>query len=251
MRADLQRVRKDIVNADTAVNMPAISGCPTCGSTPATRPADSAARRCIRTGGFPGTIVGPGDDHASFGSVLESAVRAATTRRGRSASASPIRSAAAPSRPTTRARSWSARRAGERLKSAEARAIQQVRDAAWKIEMNAKRIETDARGARAGRAAARRGAQALRGRDVDELPRDSGPARHGAGKDQRAVRRASYDLSLVDYEALQQAGPAGAVLASRRRSSQGSASGGAVAAPVATAITGRPVTGLPGVLQGQ
>ena len=36
----------------------------------------------------------------------------------------------------------SARRPSERLKSAEARAIQQVRDAGWKIEMNAKRIET-------------------------------------------------------------------------------------------------------------
>ena len=36
----------------------------------------------------------------------------------------------------------SGRRRKQRLKSAEARAIQQVRDAAWKIEMNAKRIET-------------------------------------------------------------------------------------------------------------
>ena len=32
--------------------------------------------------------------------------------------------------------------AGERLKGSEARAIQQVRDAGWKIDMNAKRIET-------------------------------------------------------------------------------------------------------------
>ena len=62
-------------------------------------------------------------------------------------------------RPTTRATQLERAQAAERLKSAEARAIQQVRDAAWKIEMNAKRIETTRVGARAGRAAARRRAK--------------------------------------------------------------------------------------------
>ncbi len=47
--------------------------------------------------------------------------------------------------------------------------------------MNAKRIETTRAGARAGRAAARRRAQALRGRHVDELPRHPGAARSRAG----------------------------------------------------------------------
>ena len=45
-------------------------------------------------------------------------------------------------RRTTRGHGSKRSQAEQRLKSAEARAIQQVRDAAWKIEMNAKRIET-------------------------------------------------------------------------------------------------------------
>ena len=46
--------------------------------------------------------------------------------------------AAAPSGPGPGGRA----QAAQRLKGAESRAILQVRDAAWKIEMNAKRIET-------------------------------------------------------------------------------------------------------------
>jgi hypothetical protein len=66
----------------------------------------------------------------------------------------------------------------------------------------------------------------------------------------------SYDLSLVDYEALQQAGPAGQGSGGSggsqgSGSSQGSAVSAPVAAPVATSNTGRLVTGLPGVPQGQ
>jgi outer membrane protein TolC len=142
---------------------------------------------------------------------------------------------------------------GERLKSAEAKAIQQVRDAAWKIEMNAKRIETT----RAARELAEQRLDAERKRFevgmstsflVIQAQRDMAQA-----KTNELSAVLSYDLSLVDYEALQQAGPAGQGSGGSQGSgsSQGSAVAAPVAAPVATAITGRPVTGLPGVPQGQ
>ena len=95
----------------------------------------------------------------------------------------------------------------ERLKASEARAISQVRDAAWKIEMNAQRIQTT-------RAA----------RELAEQRLDSERKRFDVGMStsfliiqaQRDLAQAktnelsavlAYDLSLVDFEALQQAGP--------------------------------------------
>ena len=65
----------------------------------------------------------------------------------------------------------------ERVKGAQARVIQQVRDAAWKVEMNAKRIDTSRADAGSRRTAPGRGAPPIRGRDVDELSRHPGPAR--------------------------------------------------------------------------
>ena len=96
----------------------------------------------------------------------------------------------------------------ERLKSAESRAVQQVRDAWWKIEMNAKRIETT----RAARDLAEQRLDAERKRLevgistsflVIQAQRDLAQARTG-----ELAATLAYDLALVDFEALQQAGPA-------------------------------------------
>src|SRR5207247_8123334 len=96
----------------------------------------------------------------------------------------------------------------DRLKSTEAGAIQQVRDAAWKIEMNAKRIETTR--AASDLAEQRLGAERKRfevGMStsflVIQAQRDLAQARTN---ELSAVL--AYDLALVDFEALQQAGPA-------------------------------------------
>jgi len=99
--------------------------------------------------------------------------------------------------------------AEQRLKAGEARAILQVRDAAWKIEMNAKRIETT----RAARELAEQRLDAERKRFeggmstsflVIQAQRDLAQA-----KTNELGSVLAYDLSLVDFEALQQAGPAG------------------------------------------
>ena len=120
---------------------PATSGCPTSASTRAIRRAASAARRCCATGGFPGTVVGRRRDHrfrVGAQSAVQQQLPDVVGRRQRVVSAS----ARARRTPTTRARSSSVAQSEQRLKSAEASVIQQIRTAGWKIEMNAKRIET-------------------------------------------------------------------------------------------------------------
>jgi outer membrane protein len=136
----------------------------------------------------------------------------------------------------------------QRLKGAEARAIQQVRDAAWKIEMNAKRIET----ARASRSLAEQRLDAERKRFevgmstsflVIQAQRDLAQA---TTNELSAVL--AYDLSLVDFDALQEAGPASqssSTVAGTPTQSVGPAS----AAGTRTTTSGVP--GLAGVPQGQ
>src|SRR5262249_53455794 len=119
----------------------------------------------------------------------------------------------------------------ERFKSAESKAIQQVRDAAWKIEMNAKGIDTT----RAARELAEQRVGAERKRFevgmstsflVIQAQRDLAQARTN---ELGAVL--SYDLSLVDFDALQEAGPAG-----QSSGSNSSSNSAAAAAPVNPAV---------------
>jgi outer membrane protein TolC len=99
------------------------------------------------------------------------------------------------------------RQAEQRIKSAESRAIQQVRDAGWKVQMNAKRIDT----ARTARELAEQRLDAEQKRFevgmstsflVIQAQRDLSDARTN-----ELAATLSYDLSLVSFEALQQAGP--------------------------------------------
>ncbi|MGC4082950.1 MAG: TolC family protein [Vicinamibacterales bacterium] len=124
-----------------------------------------------------------------------------------------------------------ARQSEQRLRSAEARVIQQVRDAAWKVEMNARRVET----VRAVRELAEQR------RDVEQKRFDVGMSTSflviQAQRDLAQARTnelaaiLAYDLSLVDLEALQQAGPAG-------QASAASASQAAVSATATSSASG-------------
>jgi outer membrane protein TolC len=96
----------------------------------------------------------------------------------------------------------------ERLKGSQSRAIQQVRDAGWKVEMNAKRMDTT----RLARDLAEQRLDAERKRFevgmstsflVIQAQRDLAQA-----KTNEVSAILAYDLSLVDFEALQLAGPA-------------------------------------------
>src|SRR5206468_4072060 len=206
-RADLQRVRKDITNADTAVTYAGNQRLPDVRFNASYQASGLGGTQVLRTGGFPGTIVGPGVI-TDFGSVLNQlfAHDYPTWSAGLSISYPIAQSADQANYARTRLeRSQSA----ERLKSAEGKAIQQVRDAAWKIDMNAKRIETT----RAARDLAEQRLDAERKRFevgmstsflVIQAQRDLAQA-----KTNELGAVLAYDLALVDFEALQEAGPAG------------------------------------------
>ena len=205
-RADLLRARKDIENADISVKGASNQRMPDVRLNASYQASGLGGTQVLRTGGFPGTIVGPGDV-TPFGSVLGQlfAHDYPTWAAGVIVSY-PI---GASTDQANYARSKLERAQSEqRLKGAESRAIQQVRDAAWKVEMNAKRIET----ARAARGLAEQRLDAERKRFevgmstsflVIQAQRDLAQA-----KTNELGAVLSYDLSLVDFEALQQAPPA-------------------------------------------
>ena len=161
----------------------------------------------LRTGGFPGTIVGPGQD-VGFGHIVNQLFRTdyPTWAVGLSVSYPIGQSSDEANQTRTR---LEAQQAEQRVKGAEGRAIQQVRDAAWKVAMNARRVET-------ARAVRELGEQR---QDVEQKRFDVGMSTSflviQAQRDLAQARQnelasvLAYDLSLVDLEALQQAGPAG------------------------------------------
>src|SRR5581483_10696095 len=139
-RADLLRARKDIDSAQVGVKFASAERLPDVRVNASYLASGLGGTQVLRTGGFPGTIVGPGPA-TQFGTVLNQLFTNqyptwvvgvnVTYPLGTSVEDANF------------ARSKLERQQAEdRLKSGEARAVQQVRDAAWKIEMNAKRIET-------------------------------------------------------------------------------------------------------------
>jgi outer membrane protein TolC len=222
-RADLERARKDIQNAETNVSYADNQRMPDVRFNASYVASGLGGTQILRSGGFPGTVLG-GGNITDFGSVLNQLFTSKypTWVAGVSV-AYPIGTSVEDAN-FARAKLERAQ-AAERLKGAEARAIQQVRDAGWKIEMNAKRIETT----RAARELAEQRLDAERKRFevgmstsflVIQAQRDLAQA-----KTSELSAVLAYDLSLVDFDALQQAGPAQAA------SPAGSAGG---AAPPAT-----------------
>ena len=231
-RADLLRARKDIENAQTAVKFTNNQRLPDVRLNASYQASGLGGTQVLRTGGFPGTIVGPGPI-TPFGDILGQlfAHDYPTWSVGVNVSY-PIGGSA---EQANFARTQLERAQSEqRLKGDEARAIQQIRDAAWKIEMNAKRIETT----RSARELADQRLDAERKRlEVGmstsfltiQAQRDLAQARTN---ELGAVL--AYDLSLVDFEALQEAGPSVTTAASALASGTG-----AVATAAAAGATGR------------
>ena len=244
-RADLLRARKDIENAQTSVKYADNQRMPDVRLNASYQASGLGGTQVLRTGGFPGTVVGPGTI-TPFGDVVSQlfAHDYPTWAVGVSVSY-PIGQSADQA---NYARSQLERSQSEqRLKGAEARAIQQVRDAAWKIEMNAKRIETT----RSARELAEQRLDAERkrfevGMSTSFLD-DPGAARSGAGQDQRAQRRAR--LRPVARRLRGAAGSRSGRPAGRRIERAGTgdartAPPSANAAPAASRSTS--VTGIPG-----
>ncbi|HEX3645853.1 MAG TPA: efflux RND transporter permease subunit, partial [Vicinamibacterales bacterium] len=232
-RADLLRARKDIENAETGVKFANNQRLPDVRVNASYQASGLGGTQILRTGGFPGTIVGPGTN-TPFGDVISQLFAHDYPTWGVGVSVSyPIGGSV---EQANYARTQLERSQSEqRLKGDEARAIQQVRDAAWKIEMNAKRIETT----RSARELAEQRLDAERKRfEVGmstsfltiQAQRDLANARTN---ELSAVL--AYDLSLVDFEALQQAGPAGS---SSTTTTTGSGSGTPASSDQSSAATG-------------
>jgi outer membrane protein len=206
-RADLARARKEIENSQSTLKYTGNQRLPDVRVNASYQASGLGGTQVLRSGGFPGTIVGSGTV-TDFGSVLSQLFGRDYPTWAVGLSVSYPIGQSVDDANYARAR-LETTQSQERLKSAEARVIQQVRDASWKIEMNAKRIQTT----RAARELAEQRLDAEQKRlDVGlstsflviQAQRDFAQA-----KTNELGAVLAYDLALVDFDALQQAGPAG------------------------------------------
>jgi len=229
-RADLLRARKDIDSLQTNVKFAGNQRLPDVRVNASYLASGLGGTQVLRVGGFPGTIVG-GGANTDFGSVLSQLFSSSYPTWSAGVSVSYPLGQSAEEANYARAKLERAQ-SEQRLKSAEASAIQQIRSAGWQIEGNAKRIET----ARAARELAEQRLDAERKRLevgistsflVIQAQRDLAQA-----KTNELSAILAYVLALVDFDALQEAGPAGAAPTS-------------AAAPSPTPGVSTPVTGAP------
>ena len=230
-RADLVRARKDIENAQTNVKFASNQRLPDVRLNASYSASGLGGTQILRTGGFPGNIVGPGDI-TPFGDVLSQLFAHDYPTWAVGVSVSYPIGGSVEEANYARAQLEQSQ-SEQRLKSAEAKAIQQVRDAAWKIEMNAKRIATT----RAARELAEQRLDAERKRFevgmstsflVIQAQRDLANA-----KTNEVGAVLAYDLALVDFEALQEAGPSATTAASSLASGTGALATAAAAGSTA------------------
>ncbi|HEX4346083.1 MAG TPA: TolC family protein [Vicinamibacterales bacterium] len=205
-RTDITRAKKDVDNADSNARLASNQRMPDVRLTASYTANGLGGTEVLRTGGFPGTIIGPGAI-TPFGTVLDQLFgRDYPTWTAGVSVSYPIGHSADEA---TYARTRLERaQADERVKSAEGKVIEDVRTAGWNIEMNARRIQTT-------RAA----------RDLAEQRLDAERKRFEVGistsflviQAQRDLSQATtnelaavlaYDLSLVDFDTVQQAPPA-------------------------------------------
>jgi len=206
-RADLQRARKDIDNAQTNLNYLANQKLPDVHVNASYQASGLGGTQVLRTGGFPGNIVGPGAT-TDFGNVLGQLFSRDYPTWAVGVSVNYPLGQSIEESNYARGKLERAQ-ADERFKSSEAKAIQQIRNSAYQVEMNSKRIET----ARAAHELADQRLDSERKRlDVGmstsflviQAQRDLAQA---TTNELSAVL--AYVLSLVDFEALQQAAPQG------------------------------------------
>jgi len=228
-RADLARSRKEIDNARVSVKFTDNQRLPDVRVNASYLSNGLGGTQVLRSDGFPGTVIGSGAS-TDFGSVLNQLFTGKYSSWAVGVSVNYPIGQSVEQANFARAKLEHAQ-SEERLRSAEARAVQQVRDAWWKIEMNAKRIETT----RAARDLAEQRLDAERKRfDVGmstsflviQAQRDLAEA-----KTSELTAILGYDLALVDFEALQQAGP------STQTATTGSGAGDTTQATSQTTLT--------------
>lgn len=244
-RTDLVRARSELENSAASVKLASNQRLPDLRVNGAYQASGLGGTEVLRTGGFPGTVVGDGRVTA-FGSVLDQLLRNdfPTWSFGVTLSYPIGRSQEEANYARTRLEQTQAE---ARIKGTAGRVIQQVREAGWKIDMNSKRIDTT----RAARDLAEQRLNAERRRFdaglstsflVIQAQRDLAQARTN-----ELAAVLAYDLSLVEFEAIQQAPPAGqaAVAAAVSQASAAPAPTAATAIRSATAAS----VSVPGLIQ--
>jgi outer membrane protein len=204
-RQDLIRARDDVANAETSVKFARSQRMPDLRLNASYGATGLGGTQWIRTGGFPGTITGT--QITSFGTVMNQVFgRDFPTWSVGLTVSYPIgysfeRAALANSLVQEK-------QARVRLQSAEMKAVRQLRQSAWQMEANSKRIETS----RAAREFAEQRLEAEQKRfDVGmstsflviQAQRDLAQARNN-----ELSARLEYIRSVIDFEALQEASPA-------------------------------------------
>ncbi len=239
-RADLVRARKDIENSQTGVKYAGNQRLPDVRLNASYQASGLGGTQVLRSGGFPGTIIGTGTI-TPFGSVLGQLFSSDFPTWAVGVNVSYPIGESSDQANYARAKLEHSQ-AEQRLKGDQSRAILQVRDAAWKIEMNAKRIETT----RAARELAEQRLDAERKRFevglstsflVIQAQRDLAQA-----KTNELGSVLAYDLSLVDFEALQQAGPAGQSSAAQAASLSAQSAASSAATGAASSSSAAPST---------
>lgn len=204
-RTDLTRARTGVASADANVALSTSQRLPDVRLNASYQASGLGGTEVLRTGGFPGVIAGPGSV-TPFGTVLDQlfANDYPTWSVGVSVTYPIGRSTEEANLAKNRLEHA---QAAERVKSAEARVVQQVRSVAWKIDMNAKRIDV----ARSARELAEERLDTERKRFevgmstsflVIQAQRDLAQA-----KQTELAAVLGYDLALVEFEAVQQAAP--------------------------------------------
>ncbi len=211
-REDLKRARLDIDNAKINQTYTSNQTLPDVRLNANYSANALGGTQVLRTGGFPGTIIGPGDV-SPFTTILGQLFSQDYPTWGVGVSVSYPLGQSTVQANNARAKLQTSQ-SQEQLKSAEGHVIQQLRDAGFKIEMNAKRIQTT----RAASELAEQRLDAERKRFevgmstsflVIQAQRDLAQA-----KNNEVGAVLAYDLSLVDFDALQEAGPSATSLAS-------------------------------------
>jgi len=210
-RQDLIRARDDVANAQTAVKFYQSQRLPDVRLQASYGATGLGGTQWIRTGGFPGTITGT--QITSFGRVMNQVFGRDFPSWSFGVSVSyPIGySYEDAGLANARVQEGQSR---VRLQNAEIKAVRQLRQAAWQMEANTKRIETS----RAAREFAEQRLDAEQKRFevgmsttflVVQAQRDLAQARNN-----ELAASLDYVRAIIDFEALQEAAPAGGASAS-------------------------------------
>lgn len=240
-RQDLIRARDDVANAQTAVKFYGSQRLPDVRLQANYGATGLGGTQWIRTGGFPGTISGTAI--SSFGSVMNQVFGRDFPSWSFGVTVSYPIGYSYEDAGLANARIQEVQ-ARTRLQSAEIKAVRQLRQAAWQMEANTKRIETS----RTARDFAEQRLDAEQKRFevgmsttflVVQAQRDLAQARNN-----ELAASLDYVRAIIDFEALQEAAPAGG-----SASSSMAVSGGSIVsfpASMGTTTTTSSSSGMPG-----